>query len=82
MKIASQNWGVQMKELLLEMYRKSDDCKGIIKQIGGFERGSDKIIEAAEEREPPLGKGSPKRETQADKRAKSDGKIKDTPGLR
>lgn len=40
------------------------------------------IIEAAEEREPPLGKGSPKRETQADKRAKPDGKIKETPGLR
>lgn len=46
-------WGLEMRELLLEMYRKSDCGKGIIKEIGGFERRYDKIIKAAEEEEPP-----------------------------
>jgi transposase len=46
-------WGLKMRELLLEMYQKSDYGKGIIKEIGGFERRYDKIIKAAEEEEPP-----------------------------
>ncbi len=34
----ASKWGLPMKELLLEMYLKSDYGKGIIKEMSGFEK--------------------------------------------
>lgn len=49
----ASKWGVQMKELLLEMYQASDYGKGIIKEISEFEVRYDKILAQAEVEEPP-----------------------------
>lgn len=46
-------WGLRMKELLLEMYRKSDGGTGIITETVGFETRYDEILTAAEAEEPP-----------------------------
>lgn len=58
-------WGLKMKELLLEMYEKSESGKGIIKEIGKYKRKYERIISEAEKEEPPpekvSGRGKRKR---------------------
>ena len=46
-------WAIRMKELLLEMYRKSDFGKGTVKEIGNFLDSYRAILAAAEKAEPP-----------------------------
>ena len=46
-------WGLEMKELLLEMYEKSAKGKGTIAEIGGYEKSYEAIIRAGEAEEPP-----------------------------
>ena len=46
-------WAIKMKELLLEMYRKSDFGKGIIEEIGNYKERYRAVLEAAEKEEPP-----------------------------
>jgi len=45
-------WGKEMKELLLEMYEKSDQGKGIIAEIGEYEKRYEAIIRAGQQEEP------------------------------
>lgn len=45
-------WGADMKELLLEMYRKSDFGQGIIEECAAFEQRYDEILAQAEKEEP------------------------------
>lgn len=62
---SESKWGLRMKQLLLEMYRKSDYGKGIIKRMSGFEKKYDRILNAAQKEEPPpektTGRGKLKR---------------------
>lgn len=53
-------WGLQMKELLLEMYEKSEYGKGVIKEIGEYEKSYAAIIRAGEKEEPAAKKTHPK----------------------
>lgn len=46
-------WAVEMKELLLEMYRKSDFGKGVIEEIGKYKERYRVVLAAAEKEEPP-----------------------------
>jgi len=46
-------WGEQMKELLLEMYQKSEYGKGVIKEMGEFDLRYNEILKEAEAEEPP-----------------------------
>lgn len=50
---SESKWGARMKELLLKMYEKSDYGKGIIKEISGFEKKYNRILDEAEKEEPP-----------------------------
>lgn len=45
-------WGEQMKQWLMQMYRKSDCGKGIIEEIGEYEKSYDEILRKAEKEEP------------------------------
>jgi len=45
-------WSLEMKELLLEMYEKSDHGKGIIEEIGAYEKRYEAIIRAGQQEEP------------------------------
>lgn len=53
-------WVLRMKQLLMEMYEKSDYGKGIIKEIGEYEKRYKEIIEAGEKEEPPPERRNPK----------------------
>lgn len=57
-----------MKELLMAMYRKSDYGKGIIAEIGKYEKSYDEILRVGETEEPPP------------ERVKAKGKLKRTKG--
>ncbi len=46
-------WSVAMKQLLMQMYRKSDFGKGIIRNIRRYEKNYDEILSQAEKEEPP-----------------------------
>lgn len=46
-------WAIKMKELLLEMYRKSEFGKGIIEEISEYIQRYEAVLEAAEKEEPP-----------------------------
>lgn len=50
--MGESKWGLEMKELLLEMYEKSDKGKGVIEEIGAYEKRYEAIIRAGEEEEP------------------------------
>lgn len=54
------NWGVAMKDLLLEMYQQSDFGQGVIAAIGPFEQRYEEILAQAEKEEPPPTKVHPK----------------------
>ena len=56
---SASKWGLEMKELLLEMYEKSNQGKGIIKEIGDYEKRYEAIIGAGEAEEPPPKKTNP-----------------------
>lgn len=57
---SESKWGLQMKELLLEMYEKSANGKGIIEEIGAYEKSYAAIIKAGEAEEAPPKKVHPK----------------------
>lgn len=46
-------WAIKMKELLLEMYRKSKFGKGIIEEIGNYQENYQAVLAEAEKEEPP-----------------------------
>jgi transposase len=46
-------WGRRMRDLLLEMYRKSEQGTGVIQEIGKYEKRYKAIIRAGEKEEPP-----------------------------
>ncbi len=50
---SESNWGRRMKQLLLEMYQKSDDGKGVIKEIARYEKRYEAILRAGEVEEAP-----------------------------
>lgn len=50
---SESKWGLRMKELLLKVYVESDYGKGIIKEISGFEKKYNRILDEAEKEEPP-----------------------------
>jgi len=50
---SESKWGARLKQLLLKMYEKSDYGKGIIKQLSGFEKKYNRILDEAEKEEPP-----------------------------
>lgn len=50
---SASKWGVEMKQLLLEMYRTSDCGNGIITETVAFEKRYDDILTTAEAEEPP-----------------------------
>lgn len=56
---SQSKWGLEMKELLLEMYEKSDHGKGVIAEIGAYEKRYDAIIRAGEGEEAPPKKTHP-----------------------
>jgi transposase len=65
---SQSKWAIKMKELLLEMYRKSDFGKGIPEEIGKYQESYQAILEEAEKEEPPP------------KRVNMKGKLKRTKG--
>lgn len=50
---SESKWGLKMKELLLEMYEKSNFGKGIIKEMGEYKLKYERILSEAENEEPP-----------------------------
>ena len=51
---SESKWGLEMKELLLEMYEKSDKGKAMIEEIGEYEKRYEEILKDGEaEEEPP-----------------------------
>jgi transposase len=50
---SESKWGSQMKELLLEMYEKSEKGKAIIEEIDEYEKSYQAIIEVGEQEEAP-----------------------------
>lgn len=46
-------WAIKMKELLLEMYRKSDFGKAVVAEIGKYKENYQAVLEEAEKAEPP-----------------------------
>lgn len=53
-------WGSKMKDLLMEMYRVSDDGKGVIEDREGYTNRYQEILALAEVEEPPAEKVNPK----------------------
>lgn len=50
--MGESKWGLEMKELLLEMYEKSDNGKGVIEEIDAYEKRYEAIIRVGEAEEP------------------------------
>ncbi len=75
METSASQWGGQMKELLWEMYEKSEKGTGVIAAIGAYEQRYFEIISTGEAEEPPPEKNQPERQMEAHQRTKLVGEI-------
>lgn len=56
---SGSNWGRKMKRLLLRMYKAGDYGRGVIEDIGGYEKSFERILRQGEREEPPPKKVNP-----------------------
>ena len=62
-------WGFEMRKLLVKMYHQSDQGKGIIQEIGKYEKKYEAILKSGDKEEPP-----PKRTSQKGKWKRTKGR--------